>query len=52
MKKVTNILDKIVKVSVSDWKEVARKALEKESASYFAGREVYYIPPPSSPFWY
>lgn len=48
--KVTNILDKIVKVSVSDWKEVARKALEKESASYFAGREVYYIPPPSSPF--
>lgn len=47
---VTNILDKIVKVSVSDWKEVARKALEKESASYFAGREVYYIPPPSSPF--
>lgn len=48
--KVTNILDKIVKVGVSDWKEVARKALEKESASYFAGREVYYIPPPSSPF--
>lgn len=37
-------------MSVSDWKEVARKALEKESASYFAGREVYYIPPPSSPF--
>lgn len=48
--KVTSIFDKIVKVSVSDWKEVARKALEKESASYFAGREVYYIPPPSSPF--
>ena len=48
--KVTNILDKIVKVSVSDWKEVTRKALEKESPSYFAGREVYYIPPPSSPF--
>lgn len=48
--KVTNILDKIVKVSVSDWKEVARKAFEKESTSYFAGREVYYIPPPSSPF--
>lgn len=47
---VDKVLNKIVKVSVSDWKEVARKTLEKESTSYFAGREVYYIPPPSSPF--
>lgn len=48
--KVTNILDKIVKVeSIATWQEKAREFLKDESVKRIAGRDVYVIPPDLAP---
>lgn len=48
--KVTNILDKIVKVeSIATWQEKARELLKDEPVKRIAGRDVYVIPPDLAP---
>lgn len=48
--KVTNILDKIVKVeSIATWQEKAREFLKDEPVKRIAGRDVYVIPPDLAP---
>lgn len=48
--KVTNILDKIVKVKpVPTWQEKAREFLKDEPVKRIAGRDVYVIPPDLAP---
>ena len=48
--KVTNILDKIVKVEpIATWQEKAREFLKDESVKRIAGRDVYVIPPDLAP---
>lgn len=48
--KVTNILDKIVKVEpIATWQEKAREFLKDEPVKRIAGRDVYVIPPDLAP---
>lgn len=48
--KVTNILDKIVKVEpIPTWQEKAREFLKDEPVKRIAGRDVYVIPPDLAP---
>lgn len=48
--KVTNILDKIVKVEpIATWQEKARELLKDEPVNRIVNRDVYYIPPESAP---
>lgn len=48
--KVTNILDKIVKVKpIPTWQEKAREFLKDEPVKRIAGRDVYVIPPDLAP---
>lgn len=48
--KVTNILDKIVKVEpIATWQEKAREILKDEPVKRIAGRDVYVIPPDLAP---
>lgn len=47
---VTNILDKIVKVEpIATWQEKARELLKEEPVNRIVNRDVYYIPPESTP---
>lgn len=47
---VTNILDKIVKVEpIATWQEKARELLKDEPVNRIVNRDVYYIPPESTP---
>lgn len=48
--KVTNILDKIVKVEpIATWQEKAREFLKDEPVKRIVGRDVYVIPPDLAP---
>lgn len=48
--KVTNILDKIVKVEpIATWQEKTREFLKDEPVKRIAGRDVYVIPPDLAP---
>lgn len=48
--KVTNILDKIVKVEpIATWQEKAREILKDEPVKRVVGRDVYVIPPDLAP---